>query len=105
MAISSLCLEAKLKHSETVIGFSKYLATYWAHDNIRVNILTPGGIESGQNETFKKNYSSRVPLGRMGMANELHGALLFLASDAASYVTGQNIIVDGHHVGFAQKKK
>jgi NAD(P)-dependent dehydrogenase (short-subunit alcohol dehydrogenase family) len=78
-----------------VIGFSKYLATYWAHDNIRVNILTPGGIESGQNETFKKNYSSRVPLGRMGMANELHGALLFLASDAASYVTGQNIIVDG----------
>src|SRR5690606_25978900 len=78
-----------------VIGLSNYLAAYWAKDNIRVNVLTPGGIESGQNETFRNKYSNRVPLGRMGEANELHGALLYLASDASSYVTGQNMIVDG----------
>lgn len=78
-----------------VIGLARHLATYWAHHNIRVNVLTPGGIESGQNEEFSRNYSARVPLGRMGNANELHGALLYLASDASSYVTGQNIIVDG----------
>ncbi len=78
-----------------VIGLARYLATYWAGVGIRVNALTPGGIESGQNDIFRKNYSNRVPLGRMGDANELHGALLFLASDASSYVTGQNIIIDG----------
>jgi NAD(P)-dependent dehydrogenase (short-subunit alcohol dehydrogenase family) len=78
-----------------VIGLARYLATYWAEHNIRVNVLTPGGIESGQNDTFRQRYSARVPLGRMGAANELNGALLFLASDASSYVTGQNIVVDG----------
>ncbi|MAS82498.1 MAG: short-chain dehydrogenase [Legionellales bacterium] len=78
-----------------VIGFTKHMATYWARHNIRVNALTPGGIESGQNQNFKNNYSDRVPLGRMGKINELDGALLYLASDASSYVTGQNIIVDG----------
>lgn len=78
-----------------VIGLAKYLATYWAAHNIRVNVLTPGGIESGQNDVFRQRYSNRVPLGRMGRDNELHGALIFLASDASSYVTGQNVIVDG----------
>jgi NAD(P)-dependent dehydrogenase (short-subunit alcohol dehydrogenase family) len=78
-----------------VIGLARHLATYWAEHRIRVNVLTPGGIESGQNDTFRNLYSARVPLGRMGAPNELHGALLFLASDASSYVTGQNIIVDG----------
>jgi len=78
-----------------VIGLARYLATYWAQHKIRVNVLTPGGIESGQNDVFRQSYSSRVPLGRMGRDNELHGALIFLASDASSYVTGQNIIVDG----------
>lgn len=78
-----------------VVGLAKYLATYWAEQRIRVNVLTPGGIESGQNDTFRKRYSNRVPLGRMGLASELHGALVFLASDASSYVTGQNVVVDG----------
>jgi NAD(P)-dependent dehydrogenase (short-subunit alcohol dehydrogenase family) len=78
-----------------VIGLTKHLAAYWAEKNIRVNSLTPGGIESGQNEQFKRNYSARVPMGRMASANEIVGALLYLASDASSYVTGQNIIVDG----------
>ena len=78
-----------------VIGLSKYLATYWADKGIRVNTLTPGGIESGQNDEFKRRYSSRTPMNRMADAHEMVGALLYLASDASSYVTGQNIIIDG----------
>jgi len=78
-----------------VIGLTSYLSTYWADSKIRVNTLTPGGIASGQNSEFNKKYSNRVPLGRMGEASELTGALIYLASDASSYVTGQNIIVDG----------
>jgi NAD(P)-dependent dehydrogenase (short-subunit alcohol dehydrogenase family) len=78
-----------------VIGLTKYLATYWAQKGIRVNTITPGGIESGQNDTFKQKYSNRIPLQRMAKPHEIAGALLFLASDASSYVTGQNIIVDG----------
>lgn len=78
-----------------VIGLTKYLATYWADKGIRVNTLTPGGTESGQNDEFNRRYSDRIPMNRMAEAHELVGALLYLASDASSYVTGQNIIVDG----------
>jgi len=78
-----------------VVGLTKYLATYWAHKKIRVNTLTPGGVESGQIEKFKNSYSNRIPMNRMANAQEIVGALLYLASDASSYVTGQNIIVDG----------
>lgn len=78
-----------------VVGLTKYLATYWADAGIRVNTVTFGGIESGQNETFKQRYGARVPMGRMGQPDELIGAILYLASDASSYVTGQNLIIDG----------
>ena len=78
-----------------VIGLTKYLATYWADKGIRVNTLSPGGTESGQNDEFKRRYSNRIPMNRMADAHEMVGALLYLASDASSYVTGQNIVVDG----------
>jgi NAD(P)-dependent dehydrogenase (short-subunit alcohol dehydrogenase family) len=78
-----------------VVGLSKYLASYWADKGIRVNTLVPGGNESGQNETFQRNYSARVPLGRMCRPDELVAALVFLASDASSYVTGQSFVIDG----------
>lgn len=78
-----------------VLGLSNYLATYWAKDGVRVNTLTPGGVLSGQNEVFIKNYSKRVPMERMAEAHEIVSTLIFLASDASSYITGQNIHIDG----------
>jgi NAD(P)-dependent dehydrogenase (short-subunit alcohol dehydrogenase family) len=78
-----------------VIGLSRYLAAYWAEQNIRVNTLIPGGVESGQNKVFVEQYSRRVPMKRMGTPDEFVGAVLFLASGASSYVTGQEFVVDG----------
>lgn len=78
-----------------VYGLTRYLATYWAKHRIRVNMITPGGIDSGQNDRFRQAYCARTPLGRMADPREIVGAFIYLASDASSYVTGQNIIVDG----------
>jgi NAD(P)-dependent dehydrogenase (short-subunit alcohol dehydrogenase family) len=78
-----------------VIGLTKWLATHWAAHGIRVNCLVPGGVSSGQNSTFSERYSARVPAGRMARAEEMVPALLYLVSDASSYVTGHVLVVDG----------
>ena len=78
-----------------VVGLTRHLATHWAPAGVRVNALVPGGVRSGQNDTFIERYSQRIPMGRMAEAPEMAGALIYLASDASSYVTGQTLAVDG----------
>ena len=78
-----------------VIGLTRWLATYWAQKNIRVNAVAPGGVFSGENDIFRHRYSDRVPLGRMAQQTEIAGTMLYLASEASSYVTGQVLMVDG----------
>lgn len=78
-----------------VIGLTNYLATYFAGSGIRVNTLTPGGVFAGHDEEFVDRYSDRTVLGRMAEREEIASALLYLLSDASSYMTGSNLVVDG----------
>jgi NAD(P)-dependent dehydrogenase (short-subunit alcohol dehydrogenase family) len=78
-----------------LISLTRYLSTHWGPFGVRVNALSPGGVEGGQDAIFKQKFTSRVPLGRMAAARDLGGPLIFLASDASSYVTGIELLVDG----------
>jgi len=81
-----------------LIGLTRYLATYWADKNVRCNAMCPGGIENGQPEAFLKEVSSRIPMSRLAKVDEYQGALLWMLSDASSYLNGAIIPVDGGRI-------
>lgn len=82
-----------IKHG--LVGLTKYLATYWAGQGVRCNALSPGGVFNGQGEAFVAKLTNLIPMGRMARADEYRAAVQFLCSDASSYMTGQNIVMDG----------
>lgn len=79
-----------------VYNLTRYCATYWGKSGIRVNTLTPAGVwRDTQDETFIKNFTEHMPMGRMSRENEYNGAVIFLASEASSFMTGSNLVIDG----------
>lgn len=82
-----------VKHG--LIGLTKWLATYYAGKGVRVNSLSPGGVENGQPEEFVERYVNTVPLGRMSTPSDYQGAVLFLCSEASAFMTGANLVMDG----------
>ena len=78
-----------------MIGLTRYLAAYWASDGVRVNALSPGGVQTDQPDQFVRRLSDLIPMGRMASESEYEAAIQFLCSDASSYMTGQNIVIDG----------
>lgn len=82
-----------VKHG--LIGLTRYTATYWAHRGVRANALCPGGVHDGQDDSFLREFSRRVPIGRMARPDEYRGAVTFLLSNASSYMTGSVMIIDG----------
>ena len=78
-----------------LVGLTRYLASYWADQNIRVNALSPGGVYTNQSEEFVNKLTKLIPLGRMARADEYQSVVQFLCSEASSYMTGQNIVMDG----------
>jgi NAD(P)-dependent dehydrogenase (short-subunit alcohol dehydrogenase family) len=82
-----------VKHA--LIGLTKYLATYWAQKGIRVNALCPGGVLNGQDAAFVKNLTNLIPMGRMARVDEYRSTVLYMISDASSYMTGSVVVIDG----------
>ena len=78
-----------------LIGLTRYLSTYWATAGVRVNAISPGGVYNNQPEEFVQRLTQLIPMGRMADLDEWQGAVLFLVSDASSYVTGINLAIDG----------